>query len=264
MVGQTVLKTGELDVKSPPKSTLTRGWRPPPWKTRRVDLVRDGEIIELSIYKQNSDDLVRTYQLTNISDITMVTSKTHLHAFEIISAGESLIVMSGSTELESRDWIWTLRKLFWPDALEHIDTHDKICLKLILNDDTKKIRLSDGVYDLRVTTVSIVISHLHRGDSRATPVEPFDEKEAIKSVNLPLVHIARFKLEKADGRVRLMIETIPESKYGSSTFVFEETEESSNLTAKEALNILKSSVFTATNSLHDCIASSKWTFDEQS
>jgi hypothetical protein len=56
----------------------------------------------------------------------MVTSKTHLHAFEIISAGESLIVMSGSTELESRDWIWTLRKLFWPDALEHIDTHGKI------------------------------------------------------------------------------------------------------------------------------------------
>jgi hypothetical protein len=40
-------------------------------------------------------------------------------------------------------------------------------------------------------------------------VEPFDEKETIKSVNLPLVHIARFKLEKADGRVRLMIETIP-------------------------------------------------------
>lgn len=97
-----------------------------PWKSRRVDLV-EGEngTVELNIYKENTTSLVDSYQLQNITDITMVTSKTHLHAFEILSAGKSVIVLSGATELESRDWIWTLRKIFWPHVLEQVDSQGK-------------------------------------------------------------------------------------------------------------------------------------------
>ncbi|XP_045193070.2 uncharacterized protein LOC123549221 [Mercenaria mercenaria] len=264
MVGQKILRTGVLDVKSPATSSLARGWRLPPWKTRRVDLV-EGEngIMELNIYKENSQNLVDTYQLKNISDITMVTSKTHLHAFEIFSAGKSVLVMSGDTELESRDWIWTLRKIFWPDALEQIDSHDKISLKLISNGDTSRIHLVEGVYDIRVTTVAITISLLHKGDSRSTPVEPFGDKDPTKSVSLPFTTMARFRLEKENPQSRLLIETVPESKYGTSTFVFEESDEDGIQSVRDVMGIIKSTLFRATNSLHDCIASSQWTFDEE-
>lgn len=91
-----------------------------------MDLV-EGEngIVELNIYKENTTTLVDCYQLHNITDITMVTSKTHLHAFEILASGKAIIVLSGATELESRDWIWTLRKIFWPHVLEQVNSHGK-------------------------------------------------------------------------------------------------------------------------------------------
>ena len=86
---------------------------------------------------------------------------------------------------------------------------DKISLKLIASSDTEKLRMSEGVYDIHVTTVSIEITLLHKGDSRSTPVEPFGGKEPVKSVTLPLTHIARFKLEKVGSEARLAIDTIP-------------------------------------------------------
>lgn len=263
MVGQKILRTGVLDVKSPATSSLARGWRLPPWKTRRVDLVEEENgVVELNVYKKNDPNLVDSFRLQNVTDITMVTSKTHLHAFEILCERKSVVVLSGATELESRDWIWTLRKIFWPQALEQSDTHDLISLKLVSNGSAKRANLAEGVYDIKINSVAITIALLHKGDSRSTPVEPFVEKEASKSTSFPWTTIARFKLEKEGPQTRLFIDTLAESKHGASTFIFE-PDEDGNQKAEDVLSIIKNTLFRATNSLHDCIASSQWTFDKE-
>lgn len=267
MVGQKIIRVGVLDVKSPATSSLARGWRLPPWKKRLVELV-EGEncVYELAVYKKDSQDLVDTYQLRNISDVTMVTSKTHLHAFEILSAGKSILVLSGQTELESRDWIWTLRKLFWPHALEQTDTHDKISLQLLMNSDSKRAELPSGVYDIRVSTQAIRLSLLYKcepGDSRSTPVEPFKDKEPAKKASFPLTTLARVQLDAEGPQTRLILETTPDHKQGTSSFVFQPPDDDGDQVISEVIKVIKSSLFQATNNLHDCIASSKWTFDKE-
>ena len=84
-------------------------------------MVTDDGPPELRIYNQKDNSLRDIYPLEDINDVTLCGSKTHAHAFEVISGNKPLIIMSGSTELESRDWIWTLRKLFWPDVFVEPD-----------------------------------------------------------------------------------------------------------------------------------------------
>ena len=84
-----------------------------------MKLVDDNGMIEIHVY--DGSDLKDVYDLENVTDITMVTSKTHVHAFEIQAGGKSVIILSGSSEIESRDWIWTLRKIFWPQALAEVE-----------------------------------------------------------------------------------------------------------------------------------------------
>lgn len=53
--------------------------------------------------------------LENIKDVRDVASKTHVHAFEVVGRdGKAIIILSGDTALESRDWMWAIRKIFWP------------------------------------------------------------------------------------------------------------------------------------------------------
>lgn len=267
MVGQRIIHSGFLDVKSPASSSLARGWRLPPWKTRRVELV-EGEngIFELIIYKKNAPTVIDTYQLINISDVTMVTSKTHLHAFEIISAGKSMLVLSGTTELESRDWIWTLRKTFWPHAIEHTDAHDKISLQLIPNADSARANLPSGVYDFRITTEGIFISLMYKcdpEDSRSTPVEPFKDREPVKGANFPLTTLGRVQQDAEGGHARLILDTTQEYKLGARSLIFQPPEDDDGNQVKDVMRILKNTLFRATNNLHDCIAGSKWTFDQE-
>jgi len=80
-------------------------------------VLADSGIPELHIYKLETRELVDVYQLHDITDVVMVGSKTHAHAFEIKSGDTSVLVMSGTTELSSREWIWTFKKLFWPQTI---------------------------------------------------------------------------------------------------------------------------------------------------
>ena len=82
---------------------------------------------ELLIYEQDDDnDIDHVYKLEDITDISMVSSKTHVHAFEIVSRGKSLVVLSGSTELITRDWIWILRKTFWPQSMAVVEQDGRL------------------------------------------------------------------------------------------------------------------------------------------
>lgn len=92
-----------------------------PWKTRYVELILTEEgAAELHIFNEDSHTLAEIYQLYDVTDITMVASKTHAHAFEINSGSRAIIVLSGSSDLESREWIWTLRKIFWPHVIPQV------------------------------------------------------------------------------------------------------------------------------------------------
>ena len=84
------------------------------WKVRRVELIDNGDkTAELRLYKD--EDLVQVIPLENIKEVRDVASKTHVHAFEVVgSNGKAIIILSGETALESRDWIWAIRKIFWP------------------------------------------------------------------------------------------------------------------------------------------------------
>lgn len=268
MVGQNVLREGKLDVKCPAKSSFARGWRLPPWKTRHVKLVEaDGGITELHMYKENSQDLVDIYQLVDITDITMVASKTHAHAFEIVSRGSSMLVVSGLTELESREWIWALRKIFWPHVIPQIEANDRLDVQLIPNADSKSVGLVSGIYSIQVSIVAIEMTLVTRcdpGDRSSTPVETFNAKTAIEQTRLPLTMIGRLKIENVDGRMRLGVETIPDCDIGARTLLFERADETTTgQTIKDVVDVIKSALFQATNNLHDCIASSQWTMDTE-
>ena len=68
---------------------------------------------ELRLYKD--EELIQVVALENIKEVRDVASKTHAHAFEIVdSNNKAIIILSGETALESKDWIWAIRKIFWP------------------------------------------------------------------------------------------------------------------------------------------------------
>ena len=84
------------------------------WKIRRVELVDNGDkTAELRLFKE--EELVQVIPLDNIKDVRDVASKTHVHAFEVLGSNNiAIIILSGETALESRDWMWAIRKIFWP------------------------------------------------------------------------------------------------------------------------------------------------------
>lgn len=256
MVGQEVIKSGILDIKTP-ASGLMRGWRYQAWKTRRVDLVSDdgGGSVMILVFR---DDVVEnTYNLDDVSDVTMIASKTHAHAFEIVSKAKSLVILSGNTELQSRDWIWCLRKLFWPQAMVQLSVDDKKKVRLLKNVSLAKHNIREGIYQLDASvsglTMKFVSTTYSAEDSRLTPVEPFAAEEQRASLSLPLTTIGQYKLENG----LLEIITTPDSEFGSSTFLVEAVHgERSNI--HDVIEVIKTAVFSATNCLHDCIASSYW------
>lgn len=267
MVGQKILKEGRLDVKAPATSTIARGWRLSPWKTRQVKLmeVENGKV-ELQIFKKDFVYQVDAYQLTNITDITMIASKTHLHAFEIVANGKPVVVLSGATELDSRDWIWFLRKLFWSQPMAHT-VKDTCKLQLLPNVDTRRAGLPSGIYEFNVSLVAISITLIRKcnsgGQSESTPVEPFREDNCRTSVSIPLTVIGRVQVEQQDERNRLVIEISPESDLGAGTFMFEQDCDIDLNILPGVLQNIKGVLFRATNSLHDCIASSRWRLDSE-
>ena len=79
-----------------------------------MELIDNGDKTgELRLYKD--EELAQVIPLENIKEVRDVASKTHAHAFEVVgSNGKAIIILSGETVLESRDWIWAIRKIFWP------------------------------------------------------------------------------------------------------------------------------------------------------
>ncbi|KAL4235208.1 hypothetical protein ACF0H5_006846 [Mactra antiquata] len=263
MVGQRILIEGVLDIKTPASGFIS-GWRPPPWKTRHLKLVQDenGDL-ELEVYVSNKSTLVSSYKLNDVTDVTMVTSKTHLNAFEIISGGNSVVVIAGDSELESREWIWILRKAFWPHALEQTDGHDEIRVHLL---SSQNISLIEGIYDLRITINAITLRYISKsktGDDRSTPVEPFRPTDSQTTASFPLTSIGRFQLDQDNNGKKMIMETSADSVYGVCSYIFQ-CEEGSTTGLTDIVDIVKSTLFRATNSLHDCISASKWTFNTES
>ncbi|WAR13023.1 hypothetical protein MAR_027203 [Mya arenaria] len=265
MVGHTILKAGRLDVKSPSTSSFARGWRLPPWKTRSVEFVKEGDQLELRIYKEKSHDLVDTYLLNDITDVTMVASKTHAHAFELLSRGTSVLVLSGETELESRDWIWNFRRVFWPHAIPQTDDTEKLSLQLFPTGDSSRINLPAGIYSTRVSLVAIELNLVTRcdpGDRSCTPVEPFNTGPAVEKIRLPLTTLGPLRVFRKDADIHFTVETLPDFEYGVLTLEFM-TSDGSEQTTHDVINVVKSALFQATSNLHDCISSSTWNLHKE-
>ena len=68
---------------------------------------------ELRLYKD--EEMVQVIPLEDVKDVRDVASKTHAHAFEVVGGNDrAIIILSGETALESRDWIWSIQKIFRP------------------------------------------------------------------------------------------------------------------------------------------------------
>ena len=79
-----------------------------------MELIDNGDkSAELRLYKD--EELIQVIPLENIKEVRDVASKTHVHAFEVVGSNDkAIIILSGETALASRDWIWAIRKIFWP------------------------------------------------------------------------------------------------------------------------------------------------------
>ena len=87
----------------------------------KIDVFPD----EVSSYKSPSDKF--TLFLENVRAVQPAKSKKRAHAFEIVE-NEAVLLMAGETELESQTWVWTIRKIFWPN--EYLDSEGGTCFYL--------------------------------------------------------------------------------------------------------------------------------------
>ena len=67
---------------------------------------------------KNSPADKQTFILEFVTDVRSAKSKTHLHAFEIVER-EPVLLLAGTTELETQSWISTFRKIFFPEQEEN-------------------------------------------------------------------------------------------------------------------------------------------------
>ena len=71
-----------------------------------------------------------TFVLDIVTAVQLASSKTHPFAFEIVET-EPVLVLSGSSEMESFSWMSALRHIFFADANAH-DTGSYLVLYLSL------------------------------------------------------------------------------------------------------------------------------------
>ncbi|KAH3774070.1 uncharacterized protein LOC127845267 [Dreissena polymorpha] len=262
MVGRQVILSGDLDVKSP--STFIRGWRPNPWRTQTVELVLQNGVHYLSIYEKNTTKSTKfeDFELKDITEVTMVPSKTHAHAFHIVSGGAPIIVLSGETSMVSRKWIWAIRKALFPR--ENIAETKKLFLRLVPNADTTRLNLALGIYIVEVSAVAMEMTFTSDVDRACTPVVPFSAVvPTLGQLRLPLTTLGRVTERGSDDNALVIVETNPDiSEHGALSLYFATTDGSHESRSK-VISVFKNVLFQATNNLHDCITYSNWDFDDQ-
>lgn len=59
-----------------------------------------------------------TFILEFVSDVRQAKSKTHDHAFEVVES-EPVLLLSGTTELETQTWVAAFKKIFWPGKVDN-------------------------------------------------------------------------------------------------------------------------------------------------
>lgn len=254
MVGFTIKKAGTLDTKQPSTATIGRGWRYQAWKIRRVELVDNGDkTAELRLYKD--EELIQVVALENIKEVRDVASKTHAHAFEIVdSNNKAIIILSGETALESKDWIWAIRKIFWP--VQDAGILDKVLVRLLGSEETEQLGFSDGEYQFTVSISGLYVTMPTASGARDNEGEPTKNGGKRSGFSLPLTTIGKVTLETGFTNY-VSVETTPDSKCGAVCFRFESVNEQTTSTASLYEGI-KTAVLKATNHLHDCIDNSDW------
>jgi hypothetical protein len=67
---------------------------------------------------KNSPADKQTFILEFVTDIRSAKSKTHSHAFEIVER-DPVLLLAGSTELDTQSWMSTFKKIFFPEQEEN-------------------------------------------------------------------------------------------------------------------------------------------------
>ncbi|CAG5128121.1 unnamed protein product [Candidula unifasciata] len=174
--------------------------------TKMSNLSNEEYVAKLDLYdneakwRGNSSDKA-TFVLENVTCIRPVKSKTHKYAFEVIEE-HPVLVISGTTELDSYSWAVSLQQIFTPDKIEV----KKDCYNVTVaeNEDSRKWHLA-GHHTLTVSEAGLSL----------------ENSEGTCVVSWALNSLVRFNVEPgtvSGHRSSLVIECGPKSPTGHSFF----------------------------------------------
>ncbi|KAH9499738.1 Canalicular multispecific organic anion transporter 1 [Bulinus truncatus] len=220
-------KFGYLDIK---QSSKVKGRKLKTWRRRWIVLTKmtnmsnEEFVAKLDLYTsenswKNHDSDKTTFMLENISCIQSAKSKTHPNAFEIVDR-HPILVLSGSSDLESYSWMLTLQQILTPELIDA--KKDSYSVKALSDGSSQKWNIS-GELTLGVSPACISLVNTER-----TCV-----------VSWGLSTLVRFNVEKnpSTGLMNiLMIECGPNSPTGQSSFRFQSDE------AQEILSAIRQSI----------------------
>lgn len=221
--------SGYIDIKQPPK---VKGRKLKSWKKKWV-IVHEMSIrsagrsaAKVDVYSdektaKNSPADKQTFILEFVTDIRSAKSKTHSHAFEIVER-DPVLLLAGSTELDTQSWMSTFKKIFFPEQEEN----DMFPVTIVPNEHAARLSLA-GLYSMTVNPEVIAIVSKEK-NSYEWSLNMLKRFHLVKDTENPTIEI-------------LSIECGPKSECGEAIFQF-----SSDHVTK-ILASIKANIFIALN-----------------
>ncbi|XP_060595036.1 serine-rich adhesin for platelets-like isoform X2 [Ruditapes philippinarum] len=221
--------SGYIDIKQPPK---IKGRKLKSWKKKWV-IVHEMSIrsagrsaAKVDVYSdektaKNSPADKQTFILEFVTDIRSAKSKTHSHAFEIVER-DPVLLLAGSTELDTQSWMSTFKKIFFPEQEEN----DMFPVTIVPNEHAARLSLA-GLYSMTVNPEVIAIVSKEK-NSYEWSLNMLKRFHLVKDTENPTIEI-------------LSIECGPKSECGEAIFQF-----SSDHVTK-ILASIKANIFIALN-----------------